>query len=233
MKDEELNVILDQMAEEVPPMPADFHDRWMNAVRAEAQDAAPAAEDTTQRKTVSLVRWTRILSVAAAFVFLIGGTLLWRSTKQSLSASDKAEKRETAAMTVAEENTAVPAAEEPAVPAAGAAEAGEPSTTAGGGNLVEGEVIRNEQSSQCEVATIKDAEAMMAAGMTEDTETDAKASEEEAGDADLSFAMKAAGSVQNLFEASSDMESEEADYAMESAWEASMTEEAQVPACTS
>ena len=104
MKDEELNVILEQMAEEVPPMPADFHARWMNAVRAEAQGTASAAEDTTQRKTVSLVRWTRILSVAAAFVFLIGGTLLWRSTKQSLSVSAPAEKREAEAVLAAEED---------------------------------------------------------------------------------------------------------------------------------
>ena len=103
MKDEELNEILEQMAEEVPPMPADFHDRWMNAVRAEAKDTAPAAEDTTQRKTVSPVRLTRILSVAAAFVFLIGGTLLWRSSKQSLPAAVPAEKREAEAMTAAEE----------------------------------------------------------------------------------------------------------------------------------
>ena len=119
MKDEELNVILEQMAEEVPPMPADFHDRWMNAVRAEARDAAPAAEDTTPNKTVSLVRRTRILSVAAAFVFLIGGTLLWRNTKQTLSAARVAEKKEAAVMLTAEEDAAGSVAEEPAVMAAG------------------------------------------------------------------------------------------------------------------
>ena len=107
-----LDEALARMAEEVPPMPADFHDRWMNAVRAEAREAAPAAEDTTPNKTVSLVRWTRILSVAAAFVFLIGGTLLWRNTKQTLSASGPAEKREAEAY-------AAPATEEPAVMAAG------------------------------------------------------------------------------------------------------------------
>ena len=68
MKDKELNSALTadagldealaQMAEEVPPMPADFHDRWMSAVRAEAEktgnaapaEPAPAAEEPTDIK---------------------------------------------------------------------------------------------------------------------------------------------------------------------------------------
>ena len=68
--DPELDAELVQMAEEVPPMPADFHDRWMNAIRAEAQQTAAAPEEKAGRKTASLVRWTRMLSVAAVFVFL-------------------------------------------------------------------------------------------------------------------------------------------------------------------
>ena len=118
MKDEELDAILGQMAEEVPPVPADFRGRWMNAVRAEARETAPAAEDKTP-KTVFLVRRTRILGVAAAFVFLIGGTLLWRNTKQTLTAAGVAGKQEAAVMFAAEENAAGSAAEEPAVMAAG------------------------------------------------------------------------------------------------------------------
>lgn len=107
-----LDEALAQIAEEVPPMPADFHDRWMNAVRAEAGKTAPAAEDNgKQDRTVSLVRWTRILSVAAVFVFLIGGTLLYRNSKKSLSFPYAAEEREAPAPAEAV-NAAMPAAEE-------------------------------------------------------------------------------------------------------------------------
>ena len=74
--DPELDAVLEQMADEVPPMPADFHDKWMSAIRAEAKQQAAAAEDRKEKKIVSINRWTRILSVAAAFVFLIGGTVL-------------------------------------------------------------------------------------------------------------------------------------------------------------
>ena len=78
--DPELDAVLEQMADEVPPMPADFHDKWMSAIRAEAKQETPAAEDRKEKKIVSMNRWTRILSVAAAFVFLIGGTVLyWRA----------------------------------------------------------------------------------------------------------------------------------------------------------
>ena len=79
--DPKLDAVLEQMADEVPPMPADFHDKWMSAIRAEAKQEAPAAEDRKEKKIVSMNRWTRILSVAAAFVFLIGGTVLYRRAK--------------------------------------------------------------------------------------------------------------------------------------------------------
>ena len=103
MKDEELNAILDQMADEVPPMPADFHARWMNAVRAEAGSTAPAGE-SVPKQPLSIVRWTRILSVAVVFVFLIGGTLLYRNSKKSLTSSVPVamEKREYAEEAAAE-----------------------------------------------------------------------------------------------------------------------------------
>ena len=45
-----LDAELAQMAEEVPPMPADFHEKWMNAVRAEAQKSAPAAENKPEEE---------------------------------------------------------------------------------------------------------------------------------------------------------------------------------------
>ena len=109
MKQEELEILqpdpeteaaLAKMAEDVPPMPADFHSKWMNAVRAEAEKTAPAAVQESSGKTVSITGWTRILSIAATFVFLIGGTLLYRNAKNPLTASRSAEKK--AAVTAAE-----------------------------------------------------------------------------------------------------------------------------------
>ena len=70
-----LDQMLAGMAEDVPPMPADFHDKWMNAVRAEAKQAdAPVP--------IPVRQWPRILSIAAVFVFLIGGTFIYRSVRK-------------------------------------------------------------------------------------------------------------------------------------------------------
>ena len=90
--DPELDAVLEQMSGEVPPMPADFHDKWMNAIRAEAAQNASVPEEKTEKKVVSLTRWTRILSIAAVFIFLIGGTALYRNSRGSLMpAADKTE----------------------------------------------------------------------------------------------------------------------------------------------
>ena len=70
----ELDRILAQMAQETPDMPADFHNRWTAAVRAEA-----ANQQKTAGRRESPRQWRYILSAAAVFVFLIGGTLLTRS----------------------------------------------------------------------------------------------------------------------------------------------------------
>ena len=112
--DPELDALLDQMAEDVPPMPADFHDNWMSAIRTEAKQAAPAAEEKEEKKPVSIVRWTRILSVAAMFVFLIGGTLLYRNTKGTMRPAMNAEKKEAAVMTEMAVTAVEEAAEEEA-----------------------------------------------------------------------------------------------------------------------
>ena len=96
--DPELDTLLDQMAEDVPPMPADFHGKWMDAIRTEAKQSIPVMEEKEEKKPVSLVRWTRILSVAAMFVFLIGGTILYRNSRGSLMPALSAEKKETAVM---------------------------------------------------------------------------------------------------------------------------------------
>lgn len=123
--DPELDALLSEMAEEVPPMPADFHDKWMSAVREDAANKAPVKEETPDR-TGTIVRWTRILSVAAVFVFLIGGTLLYRSSKKTLSSavmmteSRKTDAAENAALTA---GAIMGAAEEEAMDAAVAGEA--------------------------------------------------------------------------------------------------------------
>ena len=72
----ELDRMLAQMAQETPEMPADFHARWTEAVRAEA------GQKKTEKQQDSRRQWRYILSAAAAFVFLIGGTLLTRSMDQ-------------------------------------------------------------------------------------------------------------------------------------------------------
>ena len=57
-------------------MPENFHAQWTVLVKEDAMKQ----EET--RKVAPMRRWTRILSVAAALVFVVGGTLL---TKDSLS----------------------------------------------------------------------------------------------------------------------------------------------------
>ena len=116
--EQELDAELARMSEEVPPMPADFHVRWMNAVRNEQSLRNEAAKtDDTERKarqkTITLTRWTRILSAAAVFVFLIGGTVLYRNSKKTLNAAFRADEK-AAVMMPAE-------VQAPEAPAAGAA----------------------------------------------------------------------------------------------------------------
>ena len=59
----------------VPPMPEDFHAGWMQKVEEEAMEKKNRTEKPS-RKTVM----TRVLSAAAALVFVVGGTLLTRDT---------------------------------------------------------------------------------------------------------------------------------------------------------
>lgn len=86
-----LDQLLAGMAEDVPPMPADFHDKWMNAVRAEAKQTNQETQTTSQEKETKkteapavtpISQWPRILSIAAVFVFLIGGTFVYRSARK-------------------------------------------------------------------------------------------------------------------------------------------------------
>ena len=69
----ELDAKLAQMAEETPEVPEDFHARWTEQIRKEA-----AEKTQNGKKRESRRQWRYVLSAAAVFVFLIGGTLLVR-----------------------------------------------------------------------------------------------------------------------------------------------------------
>ena len=75
-ENEVLRQCMSSLNEEVPDMPENFHAQWTALVKEDAMKQ----EET--RKIAPMRRWTRILSVAAALVFVVGGTLL---TKDSLS----------------------------------------------------------------------------------------------------------------------------------------------------
>ena len=101
LSDQALEEALAQMAEEVPPMPADFHEKWTKAVRAEAANTENEAktksepEKDNNNRIILINRWTRILSIAAVFVFLIGGTLIYRSSRPMVTMEQTVgEKRE-------------------------------------------------------------------------------------------------------------------------------------------
>lgn len=65
---------LAQMALDAPEMPDDFHARWTEQIRAEAEKNRGSSRRESRRQ------WRYILSAAAVFVFLIGGTLLTRNS---------------------------------------------------------------------------------------------------------------------------------------------------------
>ena len=99
-KDEltELDLELAKMAQETPEMPADFHARWTEAVRAEA------AGQQTEKKHETRRQWRYILSAAAVFVFLIGGTLITRGTKNDKAAKTPAMNESAAVVSEAAED---------------------------------------------------------------------------------------------------------------------------------
>ncbi len=73
-----LRMDLDALAQEDLPLPEGFHQGWMQLVEQEAADMhAVSQAPKRQRKSVA-----RLLSLAAAVVFLVGGTLLTRDQLQ-------------------------------------------------------------------------------------------------------------------------------------------------------
>lgn len=89
-KNEVLRDALSGLNEEVPPMPENLHAAWMQKV-----------EDTQMEKTRTMKTVTRWLSVAAAVVFVIGGTLL---SRDSLSSAMLRESTSAAYQAMVEEN---------------------------------------------------------------------------------------------------------------------------------
>ena len=172
-----LDAELAQMAEEVPPMPADFHARWVNAVRAEAAKAVPETEEKTQKNPVSIVRWTRILSVAAVFMFLIGGTILYRNAGKTLTSpivaqEKKAAEQDAGAVAAEEPEVLYMNAEEPAaVGAAGAAEETEDAAVPEM-HILMAEAYEEAPQADAE-APMMDAEAMVTDAVEEDASAEA------------------------------------------------------------
>ena len=75
-ENEVLRDVLSGLNEGVPPMPENLHAAWMQKVEDDMEDKR--IEKTRTRKSI-----TRFLSVAAAMVFVIGGTLLTRDNLES------------------------------------------------------------------------------------------------------------------------------------------------------
>lgn len=76
----DVDVLLAEMAEDAPEMPADFHERWTRAVRAEAAAPAGPEQKATRPRRGWTVQARRLAGAAAVMIFLIGGTLLSRDS---------------------------------------------------------------------------------------------------------------------------------------------------------
>lgn len=72
-----LQASLTTLARDVPPIPADFHAGWMKRVK---EDVKMRQDQENKRSAPARRGWLRGLAVAAAAVFVIGGTLLTRDT---------------------------------------------------------------------------------------------------------------------------------------------------------
>ncbi len=72
-----LQASLTALSRDVPPIPADFHAGWMKRVE---EDVKMRQDQESKRSAPARRGWLRGLAVAAAAVFVIGGTLLTRDT---------------------------------------------------------------------------------------------------------------------------------------------------------
>ncbi len=85
-ENEVLRQSLSALNEEVPPMPEGLHAQWVACVKEDAMN-----HSTSQPRIISFSRrWSRMIAVAAAFVFVITGTLLTKDSLAPTSADQKA-----------------------------------------------------------------------------------------------------------------------------------------------
>lgn len=80
-ENEVLRDALSGLNEEVPPMPEELHAAWMQKVEDDMEEKR--MEKNRSRRAI-----TRFLSVAAAMVFVVGGTLLTREDLESRARTD-------------------------------------------------------------------------------------------------------------------------------------------------
>ncbi len=85
-ENEVLRDVLSGLNEDIPPMPEELHSAWMQKV-----------EDTQMKKIQISKGVTRFLSVAAAMVFIVGGTLLTRDDLSADSMNMKSAQNENGA----------------------------------------------------------------------------------------------------------------------------------------
>ena len=76
---------LQDLRDEVPPMPEGLHADWMRLVEEDAMKNSHSVENTRREEAAAPARrtWMRYAGIAAALVFLIGGTVLSRPALRS------------------------------------------------------------------------------------------------------------------------------------------------------
>ena len=104
---ESLQDDLVSLGEEIPSMPENLHAAWADAIRKESQ----MTEKQNNGLSVKKRAWPRILAVAAALVFVVGGTILTRDelnppTAKKSSASTSNYARNTSAKLAAPQSAA-------------------------------------------------------------------------------------------------------------------------------
>ena len=148
----EMDALLAEMAEDAPEMPADFHERWTRAVRAEAAASAGPEQKETRPRRGWTVQARRLAGAAAVMIFLIGGTLLSRDSL-----------REKTLQTTAVQAPRTESAEHEEAPAAAgesaAERAGEAETAAAGADAARLAYAAEEAAEADEAAAMEDMDA--------------------------------------------------------------------------
>ena len=102
---------LQRLQEDTPPVPADFHSGWLQLVEEDARMTQQQADEAVRPVKRRSGAWVRGLALAAALVFVVGGTLL---TRDSLNPTAGSARKSTPAAARGGENGLHYAAEAPA-----------------------------------------------------------------------------------------------------------------------